>query len=106
MPNLSLSFDDSRKDFYTNVFPLLKRYNIPATLNVITARILKTELGDDSLTYMTIPEVKECADSGLVEIASHSANHKNEANDCLLSIMDLKSWGLDCYGGSGGGGVR
>ena len=33
MPQISLSFDDSRRDFYTNVFPLLKKYNVPAILN-------------------------------------------------------------------------
>lgn len=36
MKYITLSFDDGRKDFFTNALPVLKKYNLPATLNVIT----------------------------------------------------------------------
>ncbi len=101
MPNISLSFDDSRKDFFTNVFPLLKKYKIPATLNVITARVEKSDPNNADRHYMTVAEVKECADSGLVEIASHSANHRNDRKDIILSINKLSDWLLGDYGGGG-----
>lgn len=32
MSKVSLSFDDSRRDFYTNVLPLLVEYQVPATV--------------------------------------------------------------------------
>jgi len=100
MPQISLSFDDSRRDFYTNVFPLLKKYNVPATLNVITARVEKTDPNNADRHYMTVTEVQECAASGLVEIASHSANHRNDRKDILLSINQLNNWLLgNCVGG-------
>jgi len=92
MPNISLSFDDSRRDFYTNVFPLLKKYNVSATLNVITARVEKTDPNNADRHYMTVTEVQECAASGLVEIASHSANHCNDKDDIILSINRLNDW--------------
>lgn len=99
MNNISLSFDDSKKNFYINVFPLLKKYNVPATLNVITDRVLKSTADDLNRSYMTIAEVEECAASGLVEIASHSANHRNEVDDVVLSINQLSNWNTGGYGG-------
>lgn len=102
MPNISISFDDSRRDFYTNVFPLLKKYNVPATLNVITARVEKTDPNNADRHYMTVTEVQECAASGLVEIATHSANHRNDKDDIISSIKELNNWLLGCYMVGGG----
>ena len=84
MPQISLSFDDSRRDFYTNVFPLLKKYNVPATLNVITARVEKTDPNNADRHYLTVAEVQEFAVSGLVEMANHSANHRNDRKDIFV----------------------
>ena len=103
MPNISLSFDDSRRDFYSNVFPLLKKYNVPATLNVITERVMRSKEEDQNRSYMTIDEVKDCAASGLVEIASHSENHRNHVDDVVLRINQLSDWNSWCYST---GGVR
>lgn len=38
---VSLSFDDGRYDNYTNVLPILRKYDIPATFNITTAYIDK-----------------------------------------------------------------
>ena len=96
MKNIVLSFDDSRGDFYTNVFTLLKKYQVPATLNVVTDFIENPEhyhfisAGNKA---MTIAQVQECAQSGLVEIASHGHTHKNTGQDILDSIAVLEQWG-------------
>lgn len=37
MKTVILSFDDSLLDFYTNVFPLLKEFDVKSTLNVINS---------------------------------------------------------------------
>ena len=63
-----LSFDDGYEDFYVNVFPLLKKYNYKATLYVIINAL-------DKPGYLTRAQVRELADSGIVEIASHTFNH-------------------------------
>ena len=93
MKTVILSFDDSRKDFYTNVFPLLKKYQIKATLNVISDFVVHPEgysfpSGDDKA--MTIDQVKECYDSELVEIACHGHTHLNTQKDVLDNIKQIK----------------
>ena len=80
-----LSFDDGRKDFYTNAFPVLRKYGLPATLNVIT-----DTLGREDPAHMTEAEVLECAAAG-VEIACHSADHTNGAEQILRGAERLEA---------------
>lgn len=63
--NIILSFDDGYKDFYTNVFPILKKYNVKAVVYVIGSRIDKTG-------YLNRWEIAEMNESGLVEIGNHT----------------------------------
>ena len=98
MKYISLSFDDSKKNFYDNAFPLLKKYRIPATLNAITARVNAASDNADR-TSMNIAEIQILDGSGLIEIASHSAHHKNDKHDVRESIGDVMSWKLASYGG-------
>ncbi len=98
MKTVILSFDDARQDFYTNVFPLLKKYRIPATLNVISDFVLNPQRysypsGDNK--SMTVEQVKECAESGLVEIACHGHTHDNTRKDVEENIGTMRSWGID-----------
>lgn len=65
-----LTFDDGYEDFYTDVFPLLKKYNVAATEYIISG-------GLDKPNYMTTEQVKEVAQSGLIEIGAHTVHHKN-----------------------------
>jgi len=66
--SLALTFDDGYEDFYTQVFPLLKKYQIKGTLYVIINRL-------DTPGYVTKAQIKEMVASGLVEIGSHTFNH-------------------------------
>lgn len=66
--SVALSFDDGYEDFYSQAFPLLKKYQIKSTLYVIVNR-----LGQPG--YLTKDQLKELAQSGLVEIGSHTFNH-------------------------------
>lgn len=63
-----LTFDDGHKDLYTNVFPLLKKYNVKAT-----AYIIPGFLGGSD--FMNDDQIREIIDSGLIEIGSHTLNH-------------------------------
>lgn len=65
-----LTFDDGYGDFYTDVFPILKKYNVEATEYVISGVLGK-------LNYMTLDQVKEIVSSGLVEIGAHTVHHPN-----------------------------
>jgi len=76
---IALTFDDGYGDMYTKAFSLLKKYNMKGTMYVIVAAL-------DTPGYLTKPQAKEMADSGLVEIASHTVNHIN-----LKEIADVKA---------------
>lgn len=101
MKKIVLSFDDSREDFYTRVFPLLKKYNIPATLNVISGFVngtAKMNMPSADGKAMTSSQVIECQQSGLVEIACHGATHDNTKEGVLRNIEDMKAWGANVEG--------
>ncbi|HVN94911.1 MAG TPA: polysaccharide deacetylase family protein [Syntrophorhabdaceae bacterium] len=52
-PSLSLTFDDGHRNLYTNVYPLLKKYSIPATIFLTTGCVENhTVLSQDQLIYM------------------------------------------------------
>lgn len=98
MKTIILSFDDARSDFYSRAFPILKRYEIPSTLNVIT-RIMSDMPGHidrEGKHYVggCIKELQECYKSGLVEIACHGATHKNTREDVEQNIIDLRKVGI------------
>ncbi len=68
-----LTFDDGYLTFYTRVFPILKKYHYPATVALVGTWM------DGSVTantpgkpLMNWEQVREVANSGLVEIASHT----------------------------------
>lgn len=66
--SLALTFDDGYEDFYTTVFPLLKKCKIKATVYVIINAL-------DKPGYLTKEQLKELAGSEYIEIGSHTFNH-------------------------------
>lgn len=98
MKTIVLSFDDARSDFYSRAFPIMKRYGIPATLNVITRYMsdMPGHVNREGKHYVgvSIKELQECYKSGLVEIACHGANHKNTREDIEQNISDLRTVGI------------
>ena len=91
MKYIILSFDDGRKDFYTNALPILKKYCLPATLNVISDFVGK--VGIDAFSSgdgkcLSWDEIKESRGSG-VEIASHSANHTNAVPEVIRGSEEI-----------------
>lgn len=78
-----LTFDDAYRSFYTRVYPLLREFNFPAVLGVVGQWIddprggagLYGEKGTGTVTEASFPswgQLREMADSGLVELASHT----------------------------------
>lgn len=63
-----LTFDDGYRDFYTDAYPILKKYNVKATQYVIAGW-----LGYPN--NMTKAQVAEIAADGLVEIGAHTMHH-------------------------------
>lgn len=92
--SVCLTFDDAFFDFYHYIFPLLQKYNLKALLSVPTAfipnsatlsakeRLKKVATFSDnspplpSPAFCTWDELRELNASPLIEIASHSVNHR------------------------------
>lgn len=71
---IALTFDDGYQDFHPYVLPLLKKYNLKATIYIISNFIGRHN-------YMSESEIKDVIASGLVEIGSHTLNHVNLRNN-------------------------
>ncbi len=73
-----LTFDDGNKDNYTRAFPILRKYNLCATMFVII-----DELGRPQGDKMTWQELFTMRDSGLIDIGSHTLGP--------VPLIDIKS---------------
>lgn len=63
-----LSFDDGYRDFYYDVFPLLKKYDAKAVAYIVPGFL-------DRPNNLTTWQLKEISKSGLVEIGAHTMYH-------------------------------
>lgn len=68
-----LTFDDGYNNNYTDLYPLLQKYNVKVTIFVIPASV-------GGQYSMTAAQIKEMSDSGLVSIQSHTQDHKELAS--------------------------
>ena len=66
-----LTFDDGYKDNYTVLFPLLKKYNVKATIF-----IFPNNIGTNN-NFLTWDMVREMQASGLVSFQSHTMSHSD-----------------------------
>ena len=64
-----LTFDDSLKDFYTQAYPILQKYQMKATNNVITGFV---QAGREDI--LTMEEIKEMKQNGM-SFEDHTVNH-------------------------------
>ena len=64
-----LTFDDGMNDNYTELFPLIKKYNVKVTISPIKDNPYQQE------HIMTEDQIREMAESGLVAVESHTITH-------------------------------
>lgn len=78
-----VTFDDGWDGVYTYAYPIAKKYNVP-----ITSFVVNYLVGTEG--YFNWEQAKEMQDSGFVEIASHSIDHKRfdekTADDALNNV--------------------
>lgn len=63
---IAITLDDGYRDNYTHAFPILKKYNLPATLFVILNEVGRPE--GDRLSW---EEIEVMRDSGIITFGSH-----------------------------------
>lgn len=70
LPNkpVVLTFDDGYRDFYTDAYPILKKYHAKATQYVISGFLNKPN-------HLLTSQLLEIAQDGLVEIGAHTVHH-------------------------------
>lgn len=76
-----ITFDDGYEDNYTYMFPLLKKYNLKATIFVAAKYVGEKD-------YLKENQIKEMVKSGLVSIQSHTYNHIELSNSTPEEIDD------------------
>ena len=83
-----LTFDDGYRDFYTDAYPLLKKYNMKATIYVISQFLNRPN-------YLTIDQLKELAASPLITVGGHTQHHVSlpnvSLNEAKIEIFGSKT---------------
>lgn len=80
--SVMLTFDDGYASVYTQVYPLLQKYQVPAMIALVTSWTEGEGKPSDVGTLLTWEQVREMEASGLVSVASHShAMHKQQVID-------------------------
>lgn len=96
MKFVNLSFDDGRSDTYEVAFPIIKKYGLKATVNIISEYITnpsKYHFGS-APKAMNKEQILTWQKEGF-EVASHGRTHSNTKEDVLDNINDLKSFGIN-----------
>lgn len=83
-----LTFDDGYIDFYTNAFPIMRRFNIHSVSFIPTGLI-------GTGYYMNWDQIKEIQATGLVTFEDHTVSHFNLAGlsyaEALKEMIDSKN---------------
>ena len=78
---IMLTVDDGYKDNYELLFPLLKKYNFKAVIYAVTGEqfnrwdVEQPDNPERRVELMSPAQIKEMADSGLVEFGGHTLTH-------------------------------
>lgn len=99
---VTLSIDDARKDFHTNAAPIMEKYGIVSTNNVVSGWVDGTGTWNPDGSAgaqgpMTKEQVKYWDNKGH-ETASHSHDHTNTKESIIADVNKLRSWGLKIDG--------
>lgn len=71
---VAVTFDDGYRDFYREAFPILRKYNLTATVYVVPGFADGQYIGPRREEYMSWSELREISAHG-VQIGSHTMTH-------------------------------
>lgn len=91
---VALTFDDGYADFFYNALPLLEKYEVPASVFIVSGRLGRRfwwdqpkttyfsviEIENQDVRVLCIDEILALASNDLIEIGAHSVNHLSLAN--------------------------
>ncbi len=80
-----ITFDDGHEDIYKNVFPILQKYNMRATVFIVTDHVGMND-------YLSWDFVRALQNGGYFDFQSHTASYKN-----LTQLKPDKLWN-EIYG--------
>jgi peptidoglycan/xylan/chitin deacetylase (PgdA/CDA1 family) len=97
--DIIITLDDGYKSNYTILFPLLKKYNIKATIFACSDHMYWGEKGSNHFSWK---QAQEMVESGLVDIQAHTTGHyklttltkEQIQKDCDEIKQEFKSNGL------------
>ncbi len=74
-----MTFDDGYESFYTEVYPLLKKYNVPASFYILTSQINRNN-------HLTTNQIAELGKSELVELGAHTHYVHRLGRDGIMAV--------------------
>lgn len=85
-----LTFDDGYVDNFTKAWPLLKKYDFPATIFLSTDYIGRSFVNSQQIETAVLNQrqIKEMSSSGLIEFASHTQTHPHLENISLADFTE------------------
>lgn len=95
--SLALTFDDGHYDFYTNAWPILKKFNVPASLYITTGFVDGTTwLWPDLLKYILLNSNTAILNvENLGDISTHNTEHHNSwhklGDHCLTLSAEARN---------------
>lgn len=95
-----ITFDDGYLDNYENAYPILKKYNMKATIFIIGSSVGNEGKYKDtehtSTPHFTYEQAKEMMESGLISIQSHTydmhqwAPFEDDTDDVRATVLQLE----------------
>jgi peptidoglycan/xylan/chitin deacetylase (PgdA/CDA1 family) len=95
---VAVTFDDGFRDNYENAFPVLRKYEIPSTIFVITGKVGDqidwiSNRGREKAEMLTWKHIQEMSDAG-VSFGAHTMTHPRlpdlPLSDAYSEIMDSR----------------